>query len=134
MLDQYTAFVNDEGRDNLGAWIIRQQKKNIQPKQIAAQKVLRDCGVPEAELRQEWEVQKVVQSSIRSRKPSTSVTPVQTSNSSQMLLPACAASSTRFSNSNPRLTASKNQFPKLRTPSPVWVPPPDHSNSFTAFN
>ncbi|KAJ7756124.1 hypothetical protein B0H14DRAFT_2635182 [Mycena olivaceomarginata] len=39
------------------------------PKQIAAQKVLRDCGVPKAELRQEWEAQKVVQSSIRSHAP-----------------------------------------------------------------
>ncbi|KAJ7309971.1 hypothetical protein DFH08DRAFT_719066 [Mycena albidolilacea] len=69
MIDQYTAFVNDEGRDNLGDWITRQQNKNLGPKQTAARKVLRECGVPVAELRQEWEAQKVAQSKLRSHAP-----------------------------------------------------------------
>ncbi|KAJ7655519.1 hypothetical protein B0H14DRAFT_3540729, partial [Mycena olivaceomarginata] len=69
MIDQYTTFVNDEGRDNLGDWITRQQNKNLGPKQTAARKVLRECGVPVAELRQEWEVQKAAQSKLRSHAP-----------------------------------------------------------------
>lgn len=50
MLDQYTEFVNDEGRYNLGSWISRQQTKTVVKKQATALKVLRDCGVPVAEL------------------------------------------------------------------------------------
>ncbi|KAJ7686757.1 hypothetical protein B0H14DRAFT_2421965 [Mycena olivaceomarginata] len=69
MIDQYTTFVNDEGRDNLGDWITRQQNKNLGPKQTAARKVLRECGVPVAKLRQEWEAQKATQSKLRSHAP-----------------------------------------------------------------
>ncbi|KAJ7168055.1 hypothetical protein B0H12DRAFT_1040625, partial [Mycena haematopus] len=68
-LDQYTSFVNDDGRDNLGAWIIRQQTKNVARKQSSAVKLLRECRVPEAELRQQWAEQKAAQRSLRSHAP-----------------------------------------------------------------
>ncbi|KAJ6505166.1 hypothetical protein C8R45DRAFT_817754 [Mycena sanguinolenta] len=68
-IDQYTAFVNEDGRDGLGGWITRQQTKNVARKQSAALKVLRECNVPEAELRQQWEEQKKAQKSIRSHAP-----------------------------------------------------------------
>ncbi|KAJ6489999.1 hypothetical protein C8R45DRAFT_769079, partial [Mycena sanguinolenta] len=69
IIDQYTSFVNDEGRENLGSWITRQQTKNLASKSAAAQKVLRQCRVPEAELRQQWEEQKAAQTSMRSHAP-----------------------------------------------------------------
>ncbi|KAF8166444.1 hypothetical protein K438DRAFT_1616889 [Mycena galopus ATCC 62051] len=63
-IDQYTAFVNDEGRRGLGAWTRRQETKNLITKRKQAIKILRQCGVPEAELRHEWELQKAAQTSI----------------------------------------------------------------------
>ncbi|KAJ7696295.1 hypothetical protein B0H17DRAFT_1131077 [Mycena rosella] len=69
MINQYTAFVNEEGRDNLGSWIHRQEHKNLVKKCTVANKVLRDCGVPVAELRRNWEEQKAAQTSIRSYAP-----------------------------------------------------------------
>jgi hypothetical protein len=76
MIDQYMTFVKDEGRDNLGDWITCQQNKNLGPKQTAAHKVLHECGVPVAELRQEWEAQKAVQSKLRSRAPPSPPSPL----------------------------------------------------------
>lgn len=67
MIDKYTAFVNEEGRDNLGAWIERQQDKNLATKRKAAEKILTECGVSKAELRRNWEDQKAAQTSIRAR-------------------------------------------------------------------
>lgn len=67
MIDQYAAFVNEEGRDKLGGWIHRQEHKNLAKKRKAAQKVLQDCGVSEEELRWNWEEQKAAQTSCRSR-------------------------------------------------------------------
>ncbi|KAF7366119.1 hypothetical protein MVEN_00488700 [Mycena venus] len=61
MIDQYASFVADEGRDTLGTWLQRQQSKNVAVKRNAALKVLRDCCVPEAELRAQWEAQKAAQ-------------------------------------------------------------------------
>ncbi|KAJ7109041.1 hypothetical protein C8R43DRAFT_905000 [Mycena crocata] len=69
MIDQYAAFVNSEGRDNLGAWITRQQTKNITKKHAVAIRVLRQCGVAEAELRSNWAAQKAAQTSVRSHAP-----------------------------------------------------------------
>ncbi|KAJ7139121.1 hypothetical protein C8R44DRAFT_827907 [Mycena epipterygia] len=69
MIDQYAAFVNEEGRDSLGGWIYRQEHKNLAKKRTAAQKMLRDCGVSEEELRRNWEEQKAAQTSIRSHAP-----------------------------------------------------------------
>ncbi|KAJ7170348.1 hypothetical protein C8R43DRAFT_876024 [Mycena crocata] len=69
MIDQYEAFVNAKGRDNLGDWIICQHTKNLPWKQAAAEKMLRDCGIPDAELRQNWEEQKAAQTSVRSHAP-----------------------------------------------------------------
>ncbi|KAJ6533961.1 hypothetical protein DFH09DRAFT_1405699 [Mycena vulgaris] len=70
--NQWTSMlhsVNEEGRDNLGSWIHRQEHKNLVKKRMAATKVLRECGVPEAELRRNWEAQKAAQTSLRSHAP-----------------------------------------------------------------
>ncbi|KAJ7174941.1 hypothetical protein C8R46DRAFT_832782, partial [Mycena filopes] len=69
MIDQYAAFVNEEGRENLGTWILRQQTKNLNGKRKNATKILRDCRIPETELRQNWKEQKAAQTSIRSHAP-----------------------------------------------------------------
>lgn len=71
MIDKYAAFVNEEGRDNLGTWIDRQQEKNLTNKRQVAKKTLEDCGVPVGELRRNWEDQKIAQTSIRSRESNT---------------------------------------------------------------
>ncbi|KAF7338826.1 hypothetical protein MSAN_02205300 [Mycena sanguinolenta] len=69
MIDKYASFVNEEGLDGLGNWIHRQETKNLAAKQAAAAKVLRECRVPEDELRSQWEAQKAAQSSLRAHAP-----------------------------------------------------------------
>ncbi|KAJ7435827.1 hypothetical protein FB451DRAFT_1461458 [Mycena latifolia] len=69
MIDQYTAFVNEEGRSNLGSWIHRQEHRNLTRKRRAAKKVLAECGVSIEELRRNWAEQKAAQTSIRSHAP-----------------------------------------------------------------
>ncbi|KAJ7463706.1 hypothetical protein FB451DRAFT_1139435 [Mycena latifolia] len=69
MIDQYIAFVNEEGRSNLGSWIHRQEHRNLTRKRRAANKVLAECGVSIEELRRNWAEQKAVQTSIRSHAP-----------------------------------------------------------------
>ncbi|KAJ7080173.1 hypothetical protein B0H15DRAFT_997436, partial [Mycena belliarum] len=69
MIDQYAAFVSAEGREGLGNWIHRQQRKNVTPKHRAAVATLQDCRVPVQELRVQWEAQKLAQTSIRAHAP-----------------------------------------------------------------
>jgi hypothetical protein len=69
MIDQYANFVSAEGREGLGNWIHRQQRKNMTPKHRAALKTLQECRIPVQELRAEWAAQKAAQTSIRARKP-----------------------------------------------------------------
>jgi hypothetical protein len=66
MIDQYGAFLNAEGQENLGAWIERQEKK-LRTKLRAALRTFRACGVTEEELRRHWEDQKEAQMSMHSR-------------------------------------------------------------------
>ncbi|KAJ7360845.1 hypothetical protein DFH08DRAFT_1031198 [Mycena albidolilacea] len=68
-IDQYTSFVNQEGLSSLGAWLHRQQTKNLTKKRRAAEKTLAECGVPEAELRVQWAAQRAAQTSARSHAP-----------------------------------------------------------------
>ncbi|KAJ7841922.1 hypothetical protein B0H14DRAFT_2359849 [Mycena olivaceomarginata] len=68
-IDQYTSFVNQEGLSSLGAWLHRQQTKNLTKKRRAAEKTLAECGVPEAELRVQWAAQRAAQTSARSYAP-----------------------------------------------------------------
>ncbi|KAJ7790856.1 hypothetical protein B0H14DRAFT_2396104 [Mycena olivaceomarginata] len=68
-IDQYTSFVNQEGLDGLGGWLHRQLGKNLPKKRQAAAKTLSECGVPEAELREQWQAQKLAQTSARSHAP-----------------------------------------------------------------
>ncbi|KAF7331212.1 hypothetical protein MSAN_02440000 [Mycena sanguinolenta] len=69
MIDTYISFVNEEGLENLGTWLQRQEEKNLAPKLAAAQRMLRECRVSEQELRQEWAAQKAAQSSLRAHAP-----------------------------------------------------------------
>ncbi|KAJ7871711.1 hypothetical protein B0H14DRAFT_2502920 [Mycena olivaceomarginata] len=69
MLDQYAAFVNEDGCNRLGDWILRQKDKNLPAKYKAATKVLRQCRVPINELRSQWEAQKAAQTSFRKYAP-----------------------------------------------------------------
>ncbi|KAJ7502581.1 hypothetical protein B0H11DRAFT_1712541 [Mycena galericulata] len=69
MIDLYMSFVNAEGLTNLGAWLQRQQEKNIAPKLASASRILRDCRVPVSELRRQWVAQKTAQSSVRAHAP-----------------------------------------------------------------
>jgi hypothetical protein len=69
MIDLYMSFVNAEGRTNLGTWLQRQEAKNLAPRLANARKTLRDCRVPQPELRSQWAAQKAAQSSVRARKP-----------------------------------------------------------------
>ncbi|KAJ7828174.1 hypothetical protein B0H13DRAFT_2437996 [Mycena leptocephala] len=58
-----------EGREGLGNWIHRQQRKNMTPKHRAALKTLQECRVPVQQLRAEWVAQKAAQTSIRAHAP-----------------------------------------------------------------
>ncbi|KAF7371589.1 CxC1 domain-containing protein [Mycena venus] len=69
ILDQFFIFLNEEGQENLGSWIERQQEKNLETKLRKALKTYLECRVPEAELRRQWEDQKLAQSSARSYAP-----------------------------------------------------------------
>ncbi|KAJ7078554.1 hypothetical protein B0H15DRAFT_1000961 [Mycena belliarum] len=69
MIDQYAAFVSAEGREGLGNWIHRQQRKNVTPRHRAATATLLECRVPVQELRVQWEAQKLAQTSIRAHAP-----------------------------------------------------------------
>ncbi|CAK5269727.1 unnamed protein product [Mycena citricolor] len=62
MLDEYTAFVNQEGAEKLGDWLDRQQA-NLLPKYRQSIKTLHACRVSERELRSQWRAQKAAQSS-----------------------------------------------------------------------
>ncbi|KAJ7930369.1 hypothetical protein B0H13DRAFT_1595390 [Mycena leptocephala] len=64
MIDQYTMFVNQDGREYLGDWIGQQTAKNLTSKYNAAVKVIRQCGVPVDELCHQWDLQKAAQTSI----------------------------------------------------------------------
>ncbi|KAF7293708.1 hypothetical protein MIND_01151000 [Mycena indigotica] len=68
-IDQYAAFVNEDGFYNLSAWIIRQDSKNLVSKYKTAVATLRRCGVPVTELRVEWAEQKAAQLSARRHAP-----------------------------------------------------------------
>ncbi|KAF7326957.1 hypothetical protein MVEN_02589900 [Mycena venus] len=68
MIDQYAAFLNAKGQENLGTWIERQDKK-LRTKLRAALKTVCECRVPEEELRRQWEDQKEAQTSMRSHAP-----------------------------------------------------------------
>ncbi|KAK7046978.1 hypothetical protein R3P38DRAFT_2507537 [Favolaschia claudopus] len=69
MIDQYAAFVGEEGRASLGAWISRQHDKNIVVKHRSATKTFRECRVTERVVRAEWAAQKEAQTSIRAHAP-----------------------------------------------------------------
>ncbi|KAJ7917138.1 hypothetical protein B0H13DRAFT_1608630 [Mycena leptocephala] len=68
MIDQYGGFLNGEGRENLGSWIERQEKK-LRTKLRAALRTFRECCVTEEELRRHWEDQKEAQMSMHSHAP-----------------------------------------------------------------
>ncbi|KAJ7275583.1 hypothetical protein B0H12DRAFT_1228041 [Mycena haematopus] len=68
MIDRFGMFLNEENQENLGAWIERQQNK-MERKHRSSVRTLRECRVPEAELRNQWRDQKQAQSSIRSYAP-----------------------------------------------------------------
>ncbi|KAJ7922304.1 hypothetical protein B0H13DRAFT_1603781, partial [Mycena leptocephala] len=63
MIDQYGAFLNAKGQENLGAWIEHQEKK-LRTKLRAALRTFRACGVTEEELHRHWEDQKEAQMSM----------------------------------------------------------------------
>ncbi|KAJ7211535.1 hypothetical protein B0H12DRAFT_1312933 [Mycena haematopus] len=69
MIDHYIVFVNEDGRDNLAEWILRQRDTNLLNKYNTASRALRNCSVPVHELRREWEDQKAAQTSIRAFAP-----------------------------------------------------------------
>ncbi|KAJ7845678.1 hypothetical protein B0H13DRAFT_1647204, partial [Mycena leptocephala] len=69
MIDLYMSFVKAEGRTNLGTWLQCQEAKNLAPRLVNARKTLRDCRVPQPELRSQWAAQKAAQSSVRAHAP-----------------------------------------------------------------
>lgn len=57
-------------REDLGAWLKRRIAKADRQRQSALEE-LQSCGVTEAELREQWQLQKAEQTSIRNRKHKT---------------------------------------------------------------
>ncbi|KAF7290656.1 hypothetical protein MIND_01305900 [Mycena indigotica] len=68
-IDQYVAFVNEDGFYNLGNWIVRQESKNYASKFKTARANLIRAGVPISELQTEWEAQRASQTSLRRHAP-----------------------------------------------------------------
>ncbi|KAJ6613526.1 hypothetical protein B0H10DRAFT_1647301, partial [Mycena sp. CBHHK59/15] len=69
MVDEHAAFVGEDMQGNLGNWIQRQAEKNIPKKRNPALRVLQQCGVSELEPRENWELQKAAQTSLRAHAP-----------------------------------------------------------------
>jgi hypothetical protein len=57
-------FVNEDGRDRLGDWILRQWDTNLPNKYKAATKTIQECCVPVPELTSQWQAQKAAETSI----------------------------------------------------------------------
>jgi hypothetical protein len=68
VVDRHLSFIGEEMRDGLGDWISRRHERGILKQGRAARNTLEDCGIPLAELRQEWETQRSAQLSFRARK------------------------------------------------------------------
>ncbi|KAF8143779.1 hypothetical protein K438DRAFT_1993511 [Mycena galopus ATCC 62051] len=66
MLDLYASFVNQEGRDSPGSWIVRQEQKNVEWKRVAPARLKR-------------ELNKVLQLQVQIDTVETSITEVKTS-------------------------------------------------------
>lgn len=67
MLDRQLISIGAEMRDDLGNWLTK-RRRNIDKQERQAQKILRDCGIPEVELRKQWKDQRAAQLSLRARK------------------------------------------------------------------
>ncbi|RDB30958.1 hypothetical protein Hypma_000078 [Hypsizygus marmoreus] len=65
LLDRQAAAIAAELRDDLGDWIRRRLIKGVQGQGAAAKSILDDCGVLVEELRQQWEMQRAAQLSVR---------------------------------------------------------------------
>ncbi|RXW14843.1 hypothetical protein EST38_g11010 [Candolleomyces aberdarensis] len=68
LIDRLTARLAAESRDNLGSWMIRRYK-DLDEKVVKQTAILKDCGVPESELRDLWKEQRVAQLSVRAHAP-----------------------------------------------------------------
>jgi hypothetical protein len=66
LIDRLTARLAAESRDNLGIWMIR-RFKDLDARVAKQRGLLKDCGVPESELRDLWKEQRAVQLSVRAR-------------------------------------------------------------------
>jgi hypothetical protein len=68
LIDRQAAFIGAELRDDLGNWIRRRLTKGVNAQSDKARETIRDCGVPISELREQWDLQRDSQLSLRSRK------------------------------------------------------------------
>ena len=66
LLDRQAGSIGAELRDDLGDWI-RRRLKTIESQAAEAQKKLEECGIPIHELRDQWELQRAAQLSLRAR-------------------------------------------------------------------
>jgi hypothetical protein len=67
LLDRQASFIGHDLRDSLGEWIRHRLIRGVQAKSDEARDILGHCGIPLADLRAQWELQKASQLSMRAR-------------------------------------------------------------------
>jgi hypothetical protein len=67
LIDRQSAFIAGELRDDLGDWILRRLRHGVKGQSNKAREILDKCGIPLPELREQWEMQRKAQTSIRRR-------------------------------------------------------------------
>lgn len=67
LLDRQCRIVHLETREHLGRWVNNRLRKGVQGQGDTARKELFTIGIPEEELRAQWESQKAAQLSVRAR-------------------------------------------------------------------
>ncbi|KAG6887512.1 hypothetical protein C0992_011981 [Termitomyces sp. T32_za158] len=69
IIDRHVASIGLEIRDDLGSWMRRRLTKGIEAQGQKAQQILVSCGVEQAVLRHEWELQQASELSVRAHAP-----------------------------------------------------------------
>ncbi|KAF6747718.1 hypothetical protein DFP72DRAFT_821404 [Ephemerocybe angulata] len=69
LIDRQVGAIAQERRGELGVWLRRKLTKGVADQRAEALAALKDCGVDEAVLREQWALQKKEELSLRAREP-----------------------------------------------------------------
>ncbi|TDL19236.1 hypothetical protein BD410DRAFT_900284 [Rickenella mellea] len=69
VIDRQAAFISDVLRDDLGVWLRRRLRSGVESRAAKARAILAECGLPMTVLREQWELQRSEQTSLRAHAP-----------------------------------------------------------------